>query len=73
MTKYTIDWIRHGYSCANMMKEQGFMSNFIISYLTSRPSEVIRSMSDCKLMTKLIAESIVEAMIMSLQRQKGFK
>lgn len=51
---------------------QGFLSNFIISYLTSRPSEVIKSMSDCKLMTKLIAESVVEAMIMSLQRQKGF-
>ena len=51
---------------------EGFMSNFIISYLTSRPSEVIKSMSDCKLMTKLIAESIVEGMVMSLQRQKGF-
>ena len=51
---------------------QGFMSNFIISYLTSRPSEVIKSMSDCKLMTKLISESIVEGMVMSLQRQKGF-
>jgi hypothetical protein len=51
---------------------QGFLSNFIISYLTSRPSEVIKSMSDCKLMTKLIAESVVEGMIMSLQRQKGF-
>lgn len=51
---------------------QGFLSNFIISYLTSRPSEVIRAMSDCKLMTKLVAESVVEGMIMSLQRQKGF-
>jgi len=51
---------------------EGFMSNFIISYLTSRPSDVIKSMSDCKLMTKLIAESVVEGMVMSLQRQKGF-
>ena len=51
---------------------EGYMSNFIISYLTKRPSEVIKSMSDCKLMTKLIAQSIVEAMVMSLQRQKGF-
>jgi len=51
---------------------EGFMTNFIISYLTSRPSDVIKSMSDCKLMTKLIAESIVEGMVMSLQRQKGF-
>ena len=51
---------------------QGFLSNFIISYLTSRPSDVIKAMSDCKLMTKLIGESVVEGMIMSLQRQKGF-
>lgn len=51
---------------------EGFMSNFIISYLTSRPSEVIKSMSDCRLMTKLVSESIVEGMVMSLQRQKGF-
>jgi hypothetical protein len=51
---------------------EGFLSNFIISYLTSRPSDVIRAMSDCKLMTKLIGESVVEGMIMSLQRQKGF-
>ena len=51
---------------------EGFMSNFIISYLTKRPSEVIRSMSDCKLMTKLLAESVVEGMVMSLQNQKGF-
>jgi hypothetical protein len=29
-------------------------------------------MSDCKLMTKLIAESVVEGMVMSLQNQKGF-
>ena len=29
-------------------------------------------MSDCKLLTKLIAESVTEAMVMSLQRQKGF-
>jgi hypothetical protein len=51
---------------------QGFMSNFIISYLTSRPSEVIKSMSDCKLMTKLMTKSIIEGMVMSLQNQKGF-
>ena len=51
---------------------EGFLSNFVISYLTSRPSEVIKSFSDCRLMTKLISESVVEAMVMSLQRQKGF-
>jgi hypothetical protein len=51
---------------------EGFMTNFIVSYLTTRPSEVIKSFSDCQILTKLISESIVEAMFMSLQRQKGW-
>jgi hypothetical protein len=51
---------------------EGYMTNFIISYLTSRPSDVIKSMSDCKLLTKLIAESASEALVMSLQDAKGF-
>ena len=51
---------------------EGFMTNSIISYLTSRPSEVIKSFSDCKLMTKLIAESVSEALVMSLMKSKGF-
>jgi hypothetical protein len=51
---------------------EGFMSNFIISYLTKKQSEVIKSMSDCKLMAKLITESVVEGTVMSLQQQKGF-
>ena len=51
---------------------EGFMTNFIVSYLTTRPSDVIKSFSDCQLLTKLIAQSIVEAMTMSLQRQKGW-
>ena len=51
---------------------EGFMSNFIVSYLTSKPSEVIKSFSDCKLMTKLVAESVVEAMVMSMQTEKGY-
>ena len=51
---------------------EGYMTNFIVSYLTKRPSDVIKSLSDCKLMTKLVAQSIVESMVMSLQRQKGW-
>jgi hypothetical protein len=51
---------------------EGFVSNFIVSYLTSKPSEVIKAFSDCKLMTKLVAESVVEAMVMSMQTEKGY-
>lgn len=50
----------------------GFFKNFLISYLTSRPSEVIKSFRDCRLMTKLISEGLVEAMVMTIQKEKGF-
>jgi hypothetical protein len=47
----------------------GFIKNFVVSYLTSRPSEVIESFSDCKIMTKLVSRSIVEGMVKSLQEK----
>ena len=50
----------------------GFMKRFIISFLTSRPSEVVAAFNDCKKMTKLVTRSIVEALVMSLQKDKGF-
>jgi hypothetical protein len=50
----------------------GFFKNFLISYLTSRPSEVIKSFRDCRLMTKLVSEGLVEAMVMTIQKEKGF-
>jgi hypothetical protein len=52
--------------------KDGFIKNFLISYLTSRPSDVIKSFSDCKVMTRLVSEGIVEAMVMTMQREKGF-
>ena len=55
----------------NIGFEKGFIKNFLISYLTSRPSDMIKSFSDCKLMTKLISEGIVEAMILTTQEKSG--
>lgn len=52
--------------------EEGFVRNFLVSYLTSKPREIIESFNDCKLMTKLIAEGIVESMVMTTQREKGY-
>jgi hypothetical protein len=52
--------------------KDGFVKNFVISYLTSKPSEIIKSFSDCKLMTKLVSEAIVESMVMTMQRDKGY-
>lgn len=50
----------------------GFMKNFIISFLTSRPSEVIKAFNDCKTMSTLVSRSIVEGLVMSLQKDKNF-
>ena len=51
---------------------EGYMTNFIVSYLTSKPSDLIKSFGDCKLFTKLVAESVAESLVMSLQQAKGF-
>lgn len=51
---------------------QGYFRNFLVSYLTSRPSEIIKSFGDCKLMTKLVAGAIVESIVKTMQEEKGF-
>jgi hypothetical protein len=50
---------------------EGFFTNFLTAYLTSRPSDIIKSFNDCKLMTKLIAEGISEAIAMKVMKSKG--
>jgi hypothetical protein len=51
---------------------QGYVRNFLVSYLTSKPSDVIKSFSDCRLMTKLVAEGIVESIVKTMQENKGY-
>ena len=53
--------------------EEGFVRNFLVSYLTSRPTEVIKSFNDCYLMTRLISEGIAESMVVTTQREQGYK
>ena len=52
--------------------EGGYVRNFLVSFLTSRPSDIIRAFSDCKLMTKLVAEGIVESIVKTMQEEKGY-
>jgi hypothetical protein len=52
--------------------QSGYIRNFLVSYLTSRPSDIIKSFSDCKLMTKLVAGGIVESIVKTMQEEKGF-
>ena len=50
---------------------EGYFTNFLISLLTKNPAEFIRGLNDCKLMTKLIAQSISESVVMQIQDAKG--
>jgi hypothetical protein len=49
----------------------GKLKNFIISFITSKPSELVAAMKDCKILTKLIAESIAESIVMSMMEEQG--
>lgn len=51
--------------------EDSFLRKVIVSYFSSHPVDAIRSLNDCKLMTKLIVESVVEAIIMQYKQSKG--
>lgn len=51
---------------------EGFFTDFLTAYFTSKPSEVIKSFNDCKLMTRLVAEGVAEAIAMQTMRNNGF-
>ena len=50
---------------------EGFFKDFLVSYLTSRPTELAKAISDCKLFTKLVVEGLTEAMVKWLQQNTG--
>ena len=50
---------------------EGFFKDFLVSYLTSKPTELVRAISDCKLFTKLVVEGLSEAMVKWLQQSTG--
>jgi hypothetical protein len=49
----------------------GFFKKFLVSFLASKPTELIKSISDCKLFTKLVVEGLTEAMVKWLQQSVG--
>ena len=50
---------------------EGYITNFVISMLTKNPTEFIRAINDCRLMTKLVAQSISESIVMQVMNTKG--
>jgi hypothetical protein len=51
---------------------EGIFRNTLVSFLATNPGRLLDAMKDCKEMTKLISESIIEGLIMQLQKTKGF-
>lgn len=51
---------------------EGFFTDFLVSYLTTKPSELVKSFNDCKAMTRLIAQGVSEAFVMQTMRSKGY-
>lgn len=51
--------------------KKGVFRNMFVSFLTSRPSDLIRGFGDCELMTKLVVRSFIEAEVMFLQQEAG--
>jgi hypothetical protein len=50
---------------------EGYITNFVISMLTKNTAEFIRAINDCKLMTKLVAQSISESVVKQIMDSKG--
>ena len=46
---------------------KGPFKDFLVSFLSSRPTELVRAISDCKLFTKLVVEGLTEAVVKWLQ------
>lgn len=50
-----------------------YFGKFIVSFLTTNPLRLGQALKDCKELTKLIAESLGEAVVMMVQKQKGLE
>ena len=49
----------------------GYFKDFLVSFITSNPLRLAKALKSCEELTKLIAESLTEAVIMMIQREKG--
>jgi len=48
-----------------------FLRKVMVSYFSSHPIDAIKSLNDCKLMTKLMVEALLEAVIVQYKQVKG--
>lgn len=50
----------------------GIFRKSLVSLLATNPSELFQALGDCRKLTKLIAKSISEGLVMQLQQTRGF-
>ena len=50
-----------------------YFGKFIVSFITTNPLRLAKALKDCKELTKLIAESLGEAVVMMVQKQQGLE
>ena len=58
---------------AGLGMENSFFSKFLSSFIITKPTQLIRAFKDCRAMTELVAQAIVEAMAMTVQQEKGLQ
>ena len=51
----------------------GYFKDFVTSFIVSDPARLARATKDCRELTKLIAESLAEALAIMLQRAQGLE
>lgn len=52
---------------------EGYFKNFLVSFITSNPTRLAKALKSCEELTKLIAESLSEAVFMMIQKQQGLE
>lgn len=52
--------------------KDSYLRKAMISFIATDPRRMMAALSDCKELTKLIAESFIEAYVMKLEQDKGF-
>lgn len=48
-----------------------YFRKVMVSYFSSHPVDAIKSLNDCKLMTKLMVEALIEAVVVQYKQAKG--
>ena len=51
----------------------GYFKDFLVSFITSNPTRLAKALNSCQELTKLVAESLSEAVAMMILREKGLE